>query len=677
MNAQTLSDVQVQELYAELSDLDDFDEEGWQDAYEQLMAMATSPQNINEQTFEELMQVPLLTEQQAAAILHYRSLYGDLHTMAELSLITAIDRPRQSLLASIFYAQPTKDNGRTAIIAPNDSVRALFRNGYRKADSPKNSLLFTLTIPTYQRQGYTDGTYYGYQYSHSLRLSHRDKHYQVGLTAAQDAGEPFFSGTNKKGWDFYTGYVRVKNIGALSNLVVGHYQMSIGMGLLMNNGFRMSRASLLSSSPSTSTVLRGHSSRMESNYLQGVAGTVTLPGRLFGFKSSLTAFASYRSLDATMSASFPPTVTTILTTGYHRTESEIARRASTGQTVLGGTLSLQRAPFRLSLNLLHVAMKDSLMPDIRQRYRTYWPQGKHFTSGSIAYAFMSPRLQFSGETALSGSTDTGNEADGKAAVATANHASWKVSDRWTLFALQRFYSYKFLSLLGKSFGDVSNVQNESGLYIGTTTTIKSLTLSAYADYAYHPWYRYGYNGSSRSWDANLTAGYSRRNISLSARYRFRDQGLTEGNSEEGKSMLQHTLRTIFKYDNGKWALSSQLQGTYLPQSSDSGFLFSQGGGYRNKAFSIWMSLAYFSTSDYVSRLYLTDRALTYAFPVFMVYGKGLRGNAICQAMFGKHISAAVRCGVLHYFDRSQISSGPQLIPSANQTDIQLQIGIKL
>ena len=61
----------------------------------------------------------------------------------------------------------------------------------------------------------------------------------------------------------------------------------------------------------------------------------------------------------------------------------------------------------------------------------------------------------------------------------------------------------------------------------------------------------------------------------------------------------------------------------------------------------------------------------------MVYGRGMRLNVMLQAPVTKRITTALRCNMLHYFDRQQISSALQLIDSPNQTDLQLQVGIKL
>ena len=65
-----------QDIYNALTDLDDFDEEGWAAAYDILTSMALAPQNLNTMTFDDLVAVPLLSEKQAMAIIDYRQMYG-------------------------------------------------------------------------------------------------------------------------------------------------------------------------------------------------------------------------------------------------------------------------------------------------------------------------------------------------------------------------------------------------------------------------------------------------------------------------------------------------------------------------------------------------------------------------------------------------------------------------
>lgn len=67
----------------------------------------------------------------------------------------------------------------------------------------------------------------------------------AGLTAEKDAGEPFFTKYNRKGYDSYTGYLFLQNLGRLKTLALGHYRASFGYGLVMNMGFSMGKSMTL------------------------------------------------------------------------------------------------------------------------------------------------------------------------------------------------------------------------------------------------------------------------------------------------------------------------------------------------------------------------------------------------------------------------------------------------
>lgn len=654
-----------QEVYNSLSDMDDFDEEGWTEAYDNLTAMAQMPQNINAATYEDLVAVPLLTEEQALAILYYRDMYGDLRSISELTLITAIDTPRRKILSAIFYAEPIPKNAKGIL------------------KYPKSSLLLTLAVPTYERKGFKEGKYLGDKLSHSIRYQLKTNRLQIGLTASKDAGEQFFCGENKKGWDFYTGFVRLKETRIMKDMIVGHYQITLGMGLILNNGYRLSKSSLLMTQPSSKTSLRGHTSKLESNYLQGVASTFELWRKNATKNLSITPFLSWKYLDATMSGTERPTISTIVFDGYHRTKEELLRRYATTQTVAGASLVYNSLPFRIGLNIMHTHLGDSLAPSKKQQYRRYYPEGNDFTDGSLSYSLITPKLQISGETAL-GKAAKYNEKDKDGiAIATANAIRWRFHQQWTAFALQRFYSFRHTSLLGRSFGDVSNCQNENGIYAGlTTTALRHLTLSAYIDGSYHPWIRYGYDNSSRSWDTYLSAAYERKSLSATVKYRYREQATTESGSilpqfgSKINGTAQHTLRSTIKYTFGNFQSTTQLQGTILPTSDDWGYLLSEGFGYQTAKWSLWLSLTYFNTSGYSSRLYMTDKSITYGATSNMVYGQGLRTNLLAKAVIIKGLQATVRCNILNYFDRDKISSSYQQIDASSQTDLYFQLNWK-
>lgn len=674
------------EIYTLLYDGDDSDEEAWNEAYDVLTTMALTPQNINEASYDDLNAIPFVTHEQALAVVGYITLYGDMATMAELSLIPEIDVPRRMILQTLFFAAPTQRRRWSGIVAGDSVVQASTADSIRRRrdipqwrrnmDYGKHTLQMSLSIPTYRRKGYTDGKYLGEPYSHTVQYAFRSRNVEGALTAAQDAGEEFFCGSNRKGWDFYSGYVRLKNMGVLRNLVVGHYQMSVGMGLLVNNTWRMSKSSVMSSPPKEALTLRGHGSRQSANYFQGVAATLQFP---LGSRRhvSLTPFAAYQAVDATMTER--GTIQTLLKTGYHRTASETERRGTARQTVAGASVCYEALPLRVSVNVLHVAFSDSLTPQKNERYKYYSPTGKQFTSASTAYSFRNGRWDICGETALSQRAPRGMEKPSGLSLATANSVRYVFNGNWRMFLLQRHYSFTYRTLFANSFGDMANGQNESGIYLGaTTTTLAHLTLSAYVDAAYHPWARYGYKQQSRSFDAYISAAYIRGNVSATARYRYREKAATDVASfiptfTAVNGTSQHSLNTTVKYKVGRWNVTGNAQGCMLPAAGSYGMAAMLGGGYKAGNWTLWLSEAYFNTTDYDSRLYLTDKALSYGQMATMVYGRGLRGAAMVQYELAKRLKASLRCVSLRYLSRDKISSGEQEIDSPRQTDIQVQV----
>lgn len=270
------------------------------DITEQLRDIAAKHLNLNALSVQELSEVPLLSERQVEALLHYRALYGDLRTMSELTLIPALDEPRRRLLRYLFVLAPSPRREYAPMTdAEIDSLRREGRPVYGQIPSARHNLNFTIGIPTYSRKGFDTpiekGGYHGYNIMHTLRYRYRHRDVTAALTAAQGYGEPFFSGTNAKGYDFYTGYVRIKNKGILEDLVLGHYQLSVGMGLIMNKRMRSTRTMLLTSMPDVRMTISGHASRSSSNYFQGTAAKFRLPYNLRG-----ALFVSYNSLDASI-----------------------------------------------------------------------------------------------------------------------------------------------------------------------------------------------------------------------------------------------------------------------------------------------------------------------------------------------------------------------------------------
>lgn len=75
----------------------------------------------------------------------------------------------------------------------------------------------------------------------------------------------------KKGYDFYSLYLLIRNIGHIKTLALGNYRVSYGYGLVINTDFGMGKTATLSTLGNKSRGIRKHSSTDEYNYFQGMA----------------------------------------------------------------------------------------------------------------------------------------------------------------------------------------------------------------------------------------------------------------------------------------------------------------------------------------------------------------------------------------------------------------------
>ena len=254
----------------------------WEQTYELLCELEQHPMDINRVSREQLEELPFLSAQQVEGIMEYLDRYGPIRSLNELKMIPELDY--QTCQQLTHYVMIGKE--RPARVWPRLSDVAKYG---------KHTFMATAKIPFYERRGDRNG-YMGYRMRHDLRYQFNyNNRIKFGITAAQDAGEPFFANRNTMGYDHYSYYFQLRNIGKLEALNLGLYRVQMGMGLIMNTGFHLGKLATLQSMGRNSKLLTAHTSRSVVGYLQGAAATISLSKQ---FK--LTAFASYRPVDATL-----------------------------------------------------------------------------------------------------------------------------------------------------------------------------------------------------------------------------------------------------------------------------------------------------------------------------------------------------------------------------------------
>ena len=614
-------------LLGQVMTAEDMADEGWQQNYELLCELEQNPININRTTREELEALPFLSAQHVEAIMEYLHRYGSMKSMAELMMIKELGAQERQLLQCFVYAG---DEPKVAMHA-------------------KHELTASAQIPMYERKGDGEG-YLGDKYRHWLRyqMTIGDK-MKLGLVASKDAGEPFFKDRNKYGYDYYSPYLELKKLGRLETLVLGNYRVSMGMGLVMNNSFAQGKIAMLQSLGRQTNTLRAHSSRTL-GYLQGAGATIRLARSM-----RLTAFASYTPMDATLNKDGD--AQTIVTTGYHRTQTEMDKKYNLRALKTGGQLRYDANGLHLGLNALYVNLDRRLTPNKTQIYNMYKPEGTDFFNASIDYGYTRHHLALNGETAT----------DGNGHIATINTVSYAMNNGLSLMALQRFYSYQYTSLDAQSYSDGGHVQNESGVYVGMQwQPSPRWQLAAYADYAYHPWAVYRKEGPTHQMDYLIQCAHNTGNWRLTARYRLKADD------------KEHRTRLIAEYANDNFSSRTQLDAGYLAtEESELGAMISESLAYTHRWLRLNVGAGYFHTDSYDSRVYLYESGPLYTYSMQQLYGEGIRYWLMLRANAGRNLMLTAKVGVTDYFDRTKISSSYQEIDRSSKTDVDIQLRWKI
>lgn len=635
-----------EDILDKVGQTEDIDNGTLEQMYDELEDLSTDKLDINTCTREQLESLPFLSAQQVMDIIEYRDRVGRFETAMEFYLVPSLDRETiERLRTFVSFSPKAPDNA----IPPLSDI---LRYG-------KNTLMADFHIPFYERKGDKNG-YLGYKYKHWLRYAFNyGQRVKFGVTASQDAGEPFFAGKNSKGYDYYSLYFLAKDMGRLKALALGRYRLRFGMGLILNNGYGFGKLATLSSLVSSSSHVFAHSSRSEGNYLQGAAATVEVADGL-----DITGFVSYRKIDATLNKD-SATVATILRTGYHRTQSEMDRRHNTSETLAGGNVNFFKNGFHAGLTGYYTSFDRELRMNNGQLYRRWYPEGSSFYNFSVDYGYISNRLNISGETAI----------DNNSQVATINTVSCQLSSRLTLTALQRYYPYRYQALYAQSFTEGGQVNDESGVFVGGKwLPWGNATLAFYTDISYFAWPKYRASDASHRWDNFLQLDVTSAKWSLLMRYRLKMKEMDNDDKTGLVKRYENRGRVRVTYDNGSLELRTQADMTVTHDGELSrGYMLSESASWNWRWLLVRGTVGWFHTDDYDSRVYGHEPGLLYTFFFPSFFGHGMRSSLSIRADVSDRLLLVVKGGLTHYFDRSTISSGLQQIDGSSQTDLELQL----
>lgn len=620
---------------------------------ERLNYYLKNPIDLNKAENQDLVELYFLSPFQIQELLTYRKESGRFISLYELQSITGFDEQSIQRLLPFITIREVGDK-KPAI---KDGEHDLMLRYGRILEKQKGYLVPEKTGQSHY-MGTPDRLFVRYRYRLGNKL-------QVALNMKKDAGEEFFKGNQRNGFDFYSASVFIRNIGKVSNLVIGDYSLQLGQGLSLWNGLSFGKGSLVQNVARQGVGLRPYTSTNESQYLRGIASTIS-----FG-KLEILPFISYKQIDATLSSdsSF---FSSIGSSGYHRTPSENKNRNSVSQLVYGLNLSYKSDKLKVGATAFQTSFDKPMIPN-QQLYNKYSFQGDVLTNSSIDYHYTYRNVYIFGEGAYSLRRGFG----------FVNGIIGSLSHQLSFVILHRQYQKEFFSFLNQGFAENSKAVNEKGLYTGLIwNPNRRIEWVAYADYFKFPWLRYRVDGPSQGYDVFSQFSYSpKRTLNFLLRYRYRNKQENATREEpvnKLENVVRHQARIEAKYKinetiqfRNRFEFVNYAKGI---NTSEKGYMLYHDLIVKppGKAISGNMRLAAFKTDSYDSKIYAFENDVLYGYSFPPYYNTGFRLYSNVRYRIKRNIDFWVRYASFLY-PTDGIGSGLDYIEGNMKSDIRLQV----
>ena len=637
---------------------------------EQLYFYYDNPLNLNSATSADLEEINLLTSIQINDLILHRKLFGNFISIYELQTLKYWDLSTIQLVLPFVRVDDKLDNLHVSL------KEALKQGDYE--------VFLRYQRTPEERPGYdnvpdsvlsnSNSYYYGSpdRYYTRLRYSYRTN-ISIGVTGEKDAGEQFFQGAQKSGFDFYSFHAFYKGGKYLKAVAIGDYQIQIGQGLNLWSGYAFGKTADVTNVKRSANPIKSYTSVDESRFLRGAAFDL-------GWKDfSFTGFASAKKVDASGIADslFDDLqyVTSINLSGLHRTNSEIERRDVLTEYITGGNLRYATRGLQLGLAGVYQGYDKEFNKAI-QPYNQFDFRGKDMYSLSGDYSWVIQNFNFFGETSWSSFNGSWAHLHGFLA---------SIDTRASLSVIYRNYGRGYQTFYNNGFSEGSNTQNENGLYAGLKVKFSPFwTFNGYVDFFKFPWLKYQIDGPSQGNERLAQLSYKpTKTFEIYARYRYqnkeRNSRFSDGTVTALENVIQQNYRINVSYAvNEFFTLKSRIEWVSIQRPSqpfEKGILITQDLLFKPKSLPFDLSLRYalFDTDSYDTRIYSFENNALYAFAVPAHYYQGNRAYVLLRYSFLNYFDLWVRYGVFIYNNRTSIGSGAEEIIGDKKSDLTIQL----
>lgn len=628
------------------------------------------PLNLNEATLDELREFKILSELQVQNFFSYRRLFGPLISIYELQTIPSWTIPDIRKLIPFI------------VISDSKTILQSFR---QRLLAGENSLLVRYSIVLPRSKGYVNQNtgsngYTGSRPHMLFRYRHNYKNLlQYGFLGDKDAGEQFFRGAQKMGFDFYSFHLFSRKVGIIKALAIGDFTVNLGQGLIHWQGLAFKKSASIIFAKRQADVLRPYTSAGEYNFHRGIG--LSLAKKNW----ELTTFASVRKFDATIKSdsggATEEYVSSLLKSGFHRSVSELKNRNNFETGTLGSNIRYAFSKGHLGVNYVQYFFQKDFRKS-EKPYDLFAIQGNRWANFSLDYSYTFRNVHLFGELA----TDkTRNIAMISGFIASL--------DRSVDFSLVfRKIQKQYQSVWGNAYTNNTMPSNETGLYTGISIRRGSiLRIDAYADFYKFPWLVFRTDAPSYGSDYLFQFTFTpNKQASFIIRYK-RGNAQVNGNSALPTSEIDEIPRRSLRY-HLSYSIDRQLSVSnrvellwYGKATADRlmGFLTYADLRYKaaSRLYSVNMRLQYFETNGYAARIYAYENDVLYAYSTPAFFEKGFRW----YINFRTHVSRWVgfksrintemwiKYGLTHYFELDKIGSELDEIHGKNRSEIKFQL----
>jgi Helix-hairpin-helix motif len=630
---------------------------------QQMQQYLQHPINLNTADEASLAELKLLTPLQINSLLSYRAIMGKFISIYELQAVPDWD------IATI---------QRLRLYVTVSNPLSLMPTLRKRLSGGNHSLLLRASQVLEKARGFevdtvADNLYKGSPQKIFMRYRYAYKNLlQYGMVGEKDAGEQFFKGKQRLGFDFYSAHLFVRNMGPVQALALGDFTVNLGQGLTQWQGLAFKKGADVINIKRQSAVLRPYNSAGEANFQRGFG--ITLHKKHW----QLTLFASRKKMDANgvvdSFANNEAYVSALQTSGYHRTNSELADKGVQQATTWGGNINWQQGPLQLGINMVQHRFALPLVK-ANEPYNYFAFSGKQLVDQSLHYSYTYKNAHFFGELAV---------GNGKS-KALVSGLLVSVAPQVDMALLYRHIAQDYPSINANAFTESSLPNNEQGLYTGMSIRPSAAwRLDAYIDVYRFPWLRYRVDAPSYGTDTWVQATYKpNKELEIYSRYRSESKA---GNASTGEAVLTGTV--VRPKQNWRTQVNYRLTKALMVRSraemvwydkkgpdAGQGFLIFADLLYKPmlRPFSAGLRLQYFEASDYNARLYAYENDVLYSFSIPVFYNKGVRWYLNLHYDLGKKWSFWARIAQTNYRNMATNGSGLDAIKSNRKTEIKLQL----